>query len=233
MKKFIKIIKLFCLVSALSSAYATTPELTALLDSESEEDITSISENNDLDKPFIISRTFKNFDKVVDVITKQNYNVELKSRSATLIPNSGIKIIASSSFRDFLNKVSNQFGYSWQLSNNNSIIFKAIKPLTLSKNNPNGENNINSEVAPTIWALNIEDKTIRTGLEKWAKRAGWQLVWKTKYDMPIEASVSITGTFEYAINEICRASLATGKQLLVEMHDKNKVIIVYTPNDLP
>ena len=92
---------------------------------------------------------------------------------------------------------------------------------------------LNKDNSPSArWQLMLKDRTIKLGLERWAHKAGWQLVWRSKYDMPIEAEVSIYGTFEYAVNEICRASSNTGKQLFIELYHKNKVMVVYTSADV-
>jgi hypothetical protein len=41
-------------------------------------------------------------------------------------------------------------------------------------------------------------ETLRGALKKWADRAGVDLSWQAEYDFPLQASVSLTGTFEEA-----------------------------------
>ena len=99
----------------------------------------------------------------------------------------------------------------------------AESPIIINKNLVDPNN--------SIWTMTTSDKTIRVGLERWANKAGWQLIYRSKFDMPLEANLQIKGTFDYAINEICKASASTGHQMMAEMHDKNKVLVIYTPEN--
>lgn len=257
------------------SAYAVDNDFSGLSSSGSIaiSDNGSISSDDQqaLDAPFTSTRTYKSFNDVVGVLSSLGIKGVVQSQSSTTIPSQGIAISTSGSIRDYLNRVSNQFGYSWSWnSDTNQVTFKAINPVTTqstttasptqtqnktivvippknqeSSTNKNPSNPVlakttiltsdnsntyNYSRANKVWTLDSKDKTVRVGMSRWASEAGWQLVWRADYDMPIEASVSIPGSFEFAVNEICRASQYTGKQLIAEMHDKNKVIVIYTPN---
>lgn len=234
------------------------------------------SSNTDspLDKPYIVSKVFSSMSQVVSLLNNNGISSVQKNKQQNEPINQSIKV--NSTFRDFINKAAQSFGYSWTLQGN-TVVFTAItpilpkilpspapesaltpkiitpivipkaatsapvaieskeaaKPITLPDRTAvltkSSESGFARSQGEKVWELNSADKTIRIGLSRWATKAGWQLIWKANYDMPVEASVSIPGTFEFAVNEVCRASQYTGKQLIAEMHDKNKVIVIYTP----
>lgn len=232
------------------------------------------SSNTDspLDKPYIVSKVFSSMSQVVSLLNNNGISSVQKNKQQNEPINQLIKV--NSTYRDFINKSAQSFGYSWTLQGN-TVVFTAFTPV-LPKPLPSAESALTPKIitpivvakaatsAPIaieskevtkpitlpdrtsaltkssesgfarsqgvqIWELNSADKTVRIGLSRWATKAGWQLIWKANYDMPVEASVIIPGTFEFAVNEVCRASQYTGKQLIAEMHDKNKVIVIYTP----
>lgn len=211
-----------------------------------------------LNNKFTSSRNYKSFQEVSTVLKNLNINTVVASQSSQSIPSQGVSIKTSGTIQDYVNRVANQFGYKWSFNNtNNTVTFTAINPViiantAITKSEVNASNAITAKqksattlankndsitgggltsslASNSVWVLDPEkDRTVRDGIAKWSKQAGWQLVWKGAFDMPVEAQVKIPGSFEYAINEICRASQATGKQLIAEMHDKNKVVVIYT-----
>lgn len=263
------------LIGLSASAYAVDNDFSGLSSGSnitiSDNGSISNDDQQGLDASFTSTRTYKSFTDVLGVLNSLGIKSIVQSQSSAAIPSQGIAISTSGSIRDYLNRVSNQFGYSWSWNNDTSqVTFKAINPVstqsattptstqsqnksivvippkssesgtTKNPSNPvlsktatltnNNANTYSYSSANKVWTLDSKDKTVRVGMSRWAAEAGWQLVWRADYDMPIEASVSIPGTFEFAVNEICRASQYTGKQLIAEMHDKNKVIVIYTPN---
>lgn len=79
-----------------------------------------------------------------------------------------------------------------------------------------------------VWEMKISDKTVKKTFQRWAKDAGWQLIWNANVDYPISAGMSIEGDFDYAVNEVCRASQYTDNKIIGEFHPKNKVIVITT-----
>lgn len=79
-----------------------------------------------------------------------------------------------------------------------------------------------------IWEMKTSDKTVKKTFQRWAKDAGWQLIWNANVDYPISAGMSIEGDFDYAVNEVCRASQYTNNKIIGEFHPKNKVIVITT-----
>lgn len=81
------------------------------------------------------------------------------------------------------------------------------------------------------WVMSLSDGTVRKALKKWADEAGWQLIWNANIDFPIKASMVIDGPFDYAVNEICRASQSTNTRIVGEFHPKNKVVVISAQDD--
>lgn len=79
-----------------------------------------------------------------------------------------------------------------------------------------------------VWEMKLSDKTVKKTFQRWAKEAGWQLIWNANVDFPISAEMQIEGDFDYAINEVCRASQYTNDKIIGEFHPKNKVIVITT-----
>ena len=79
-----------------------------------------------------------------------------------------------------------------------------------------------------VWEMKISDKTVKKTFQRWAKDAGWQLIWNANIDYPISAGMSIEGDFDYAVDEVCRASQFTDNKIIGEFHPKNKVIVITT-----
>lgn len=79
------------------------------------------------------------------------------------------------------------------------------------------------------WKLDPKNKTIRGGMAKWCKKAGWQLVWNVKADYPIDTSWTLNTSFESAVNEVLKATQHSEMPLMATMHDSNKVLEIYSP----
>lgn len=60
------------------------------------------------------------------------------------------------------------------------------------------------EPMPT-WEIRQQDMTIRAVFERWARIAGWQLVWDMDVDYPISAAAAINATFEEAVEKVARS----------------------------
>lgn len=61
---------------------------------------------------------------------------------------------------------------------------------------PQGQSNM-----VDTWTANRGD-TLRKVLEDWCRRSGVELSWQAEYDYPLQASVTLTGTFEDAVRNL-------------------------------
>lgn len=81
------------------------------------------------------------------------------------------------------------------------------------------------EVSRT-WRLEVADRTVKTALSRWAKEAGWQLVWEVPVDFAIDADATITGTFEDALHSVVRALDKSDTPIQAILYKGNKVLRV-------
>lgn len=81
-----------------------------------------------------------------------------------------------------------------------------------------------------VWELDPSDGSVKRSLEKWAKLAGWQVVWEANYDFPVSLYARIEGTMEDALHAVSKSIRASEAPLKVTMFEGNRVIRV-TPAD--
>ncbi len=235
------------------------------------------TQSTNLDNPFVSSKKMFSLNDSKAVLQMLNLNLVVNGQSNTQIPDIGLIIKSNGNVRDYLNRLGNQFGYTWALSGSN-VVFTPIVPkvivvptptpqpkpviqatpvakpavnvtslIVASESQPTNKVASNPVVStptsPVIktsismpnkeegqWKMDVADGTVKKTLQKWAKQAGWQIIWSANVDFPIQASMVVDGQFDYAVNEVCRASQFTGIQLLGEFHPKNKVVVISSPN---
>ncbi len=74
------------------------------------------------------------------------------------------------------------------------------------------------------WRLELADRTVKTALGRWAKEAGWQLVWEVPVDFGIDAEATVTGTFDEALHAIVRALDKSDTPIQAILYKGNKVL---------
>lgn len=62
-------------------------------------------------------------------------------------------------------------------------------------------------VAPVLavqpeWLMTAKDKTVRNGIGRWAKLAGWNVDWDVAVDFPVPYDVTFKGDFETAVQQV-------------------------------
>lgn len=133
---------------------------------------------------------------------------------------------------DLLNQTSQKLGYNWNPSES-LVIFSAINPVTIKQRRPpevSGKSVTDSKVpAQMTWYLDTTDHTLRGTLTKWCKKAGWQLIWNVRADYPIITDLSITGSFEQAVNAVLKGAQHTELPLAATMYDGAKILEIYSP----
>ncbi|MGN6668724.1 MAG: TcpQ domain-containing protein [Trinickia sp.] len=89
-----------------------------------------------------------------------------------------------------------------------------------------------ASVAPRVpttvraWHIAPADRSVRTALARWASEAGWQFVWDVPTDFSIDASATINGTLEDALNAVAQALKRSQVPIQVILYKGNKVIRV-------
>ena len=76
------------------------------------------------------------------------------------------------------------------------------------------------------WQAKISDGNMSTALTRWAKIAGWQVKWESKYDIPIEYPWTIKTTFDCAVNELLKNTQSSQLPLMGQMYLSNKVLLI-------
>lgn len=75
-----------------------------------------------------------------------------------------------------------------------------------------------------IWAITEADSTLRGLLDKWAKAAGWTLVWKIGSDYSISAKATLKGSLDLAINQVLASIQSSEYPIVATFYEGNKTI---------
>jgi hypothetical protein len=68
------------------------------------------------------------------------------------------------------------------------------------------------------WTAN-QGETLHKVLEKWCHRAGVDLNWQAEYDYPVQASVTLTGTFEESVRTLLTGFEGAQPQPIASLHN--------------
>lgn len=80
--------------------------------------------------------------------------------------------------------------------------------------------------AAQIWTITPAEGTLRTALQAWAEKAGWQLHWEAGVDVPITVSATFTGDFRAAVKALFSALSASEVALNALLYTGNNVLRV-------
>lgn len=83
---------------------------------------------------------------------------------------------------------------------------------------------------PQIWNI-TPGQTVKSTLDEWSKKAGWNLHWSPEvdYDFPIRFSATFTGEFigdGGVVSELLQSMKNTNSPLRAEFYTKNKVLVI-------
>ena len=82
-----------------------------------------------------------------------------------------------------------------------------------------------------VWALLSQDKTLYHSLSRWAQTADWQLMWEAERDFPIQAQISVEGSFTVAIQMVMNSLASTDYPLQAVMNHSTRVISIIRHQD--
>lgn len=85
---------------------------------------------------------------------------------------------------------------------------------------------VQSEPLARDWRITPDDHTVKSALARWANEAGWQFVWDVPTDFAIEASATVHGTMEDALNAVVQALSRSQVPIQVILYKGNKVLRV-------
>lgn len=77
-----------------------------------------------------------------------------------------------------------------------------------------------------LWTLQTQDKTLYHSLSRWAQSAQWQLLWESERDFPIQAQISIEGSFSAAVQLVMNALSNTDHPLQAVMNEATRVMSI-------
>lgn len=80
--------------------------------------------------------------------------------------------------------------------------------------------------AAQTWTITPAEGTLRTALQAWAEKAGWQLHWEAGVDVPITVSATFTGDFRTAVKALFSALSASEVALNALLYSGNNVLRV-------
>ncbi|RQR63100.1 pili assembly chaperone [Burkholderia sp. Bp9002] len=76
------------------------------------------------------------------------------------------------------------------------------------------------------WDVRASDGTIRGVLSRWARTAGWQLVWDAPVDFSIDAQATLRGSFEDALQALVASLGRTSTPIQAILYQGNHVLRV-------
>lgn len=177
-----------------------------------------------LDQTISVNRKFNNIKDLINLVNNiEGVHVILKNYSKNT-SNKVIYVNEETTLKNLLNNLTARFGYKW-IYKNEIIYFLAFDPIIEEKSTIESK-----ESRKEKWILDPKDSMLKTAFINWCKKSGWQLVWNAQVDFPITTHWEIDGTFEYAINEVLKATQSNDTALTGIMYDANKVLEIKVNN---
>ena len=78
----------------------------------------------------------------------------------------------------------------------------------------------------STWSILNQDKSLYHVISRWSQAANWQLIWDADRDFPIQAQISIDGTFTSAIQMVMDSLKNTDYPLQAVMNPNTRVLSV-------
>jgi hypothetical protein len=74
------------------------------------------------------------------------------------------------------------------------------------------------------WEMLPGDRSVRTALERWSSKAGWQLSWELAVDYPVAVRSAISGSFETAVEAVAQSLGRAEVPVKAIMYRGNRVL---------
>lgn len=103
----------------------------------------------------------------------------------------------------------------------------AVKPLAAAPAAPvaNAVVTVVSKPVQT-WSVTVADHSVRVLLERWAKIAGYQILWEIPVDLELNANATMTGSFEDALTSVLASLKNSEYPIEAIIYDNNVVRMV-------
>lgn len=76
------------------------------------------------------------------------------------------------------------------------------------------------------WSVTVADHSVRVLLERWAKAAGYQVLWEIPVDLELNANATMTGSFEDALTSVLASLKNSEYPIEAIIYDNNVVRMV-------
>jgi hypothetical protein len=108
---------------------------------------------------------------------------------------------------------------------------KSVKPTLPKPTATLSELRLPEDEPSSIWYLKTQDQTLYHSMSRWAQIANWQLMWEAERDFPIQAQISIEGSFKAAIQVVMNSLAGSDFPLQAVMNDSTRVISIIRHQD--
>ena len=78
--------------------------------------------------------------------------------------------------------------------------------------------------ALSTWDIAVTDVSLNAVLTRWAAIAGWQLVWELPVDYAVESRLTLSGTFEEAVEAVAHSMASVEEPMQAIFYKKNRVV---------
>jgi outer membrane biosynthesis protein TonB len=95
---------------------------------------------------------------------------------------------------------------------------------------PNPPPQVSSIPTKSTWTLTAGE-TVGRGLQTWAEKAGWKVVWNMSKDWAVPASSTFHGDFQAAASEVISTLAANGALVRAQFFSGNKTLLVTGPGE--
>lgn len=108
-----------------------------------------------------------------------------------------------------------------------AVLVEAVALLTYCGTAIAGEDQESITPPPVVWAVAIEDRTVRGVISRWSHDAGWKLHWDVQIDLPIIESAEYRMPLADALAALLTEVAEQGPVLQATFYSKNNVLRVY------
>ena len=108
---------------------------------------------------------------------------------------------------------------------------KAPKPTLPQPKGSSAAVQASADDVSAVWSLQTQDKTLYHSISRWAQSANWQLMWEAERNFPIQAQISIEGSFTAAIQMVMNSLANSDYPLQAVMNNSTRVISVIRHQD--
>lgn len=193
----------------------------------------TVTTTSGINAPIMINRQFTSMQAVLGKLQSLGVNASISVANEKEIVNQTINIDAT--VKDFIYAAGQKFGYSVTSTNNNRVVFAGLyppKPKPIPKPTPTPTSvaqppNTAATAIQVInnWAYSPSDKYLSITLGKWAKQAGYQLIWQADNDYEMQSSGTLNVGFKTAVNEVLKSFKHADNPLKAEWYKNNVVVI--------